>query len=35
MASLMGEQTIENIKLEEAIELINNRKTKIKDKKKK
>ncbi len=34
MASLMGEQTIENIKLEEAMELINNRKAKIKDKKK-
>ena len=31
----MGEQTIDNIKLEEAIELINNRKTKIKNQKKK
>ena len=35
MASLIGEQTIDNINLELAIELISNRKTKIKKKKKK
>ena len=35
MASLMGDQSIENIELGGAIELINNRKIKIKNKKKK
>ncbi|PPR44282.1 MAG: hypothetical protein CFH18_00986, partial [Alphaproteobacteria bacterium MarineAlpha5_Bin8] len=35
MASLIGEQTIDNITLELAIELINDRKNKIKKKKKK
>ncbi len=35
MASLIGEQTIDNINLELAIELINDRKNKIKKKKKK
>ncbi len=33
MASLVGEQTLDNITLEEAIEIINIRKTKIKNKK--
>ena len=35
MASLIGEQTVDNINLELAIELISNRKKKIKKKKKK
>ena len=34
MASLIGEQTTDNINLEQAIDLINERKEKIKKKKK-